>query len=89
MATARGGNAAQDKEPTETVELKADVEGFEQSMAEATAETAPDEAPKGKGRKAVRHLTVGETTYAPGDTIPADVVKLVDHPDAWTKPDES
>lgn len=37
-------------------------------------------------RKSVRYLTVGETTYAPGDEVPADVVELVDHPDAWVDP---
>lgn len=34
-------------------------------------------------RKAVRFLTVGDTTYAPGDEVPADAVALVDHPRAW------
>lgn len=38
-------------------------------------------------KKAVRYLTVGEVTYAPGDEVPADVVALVDHPDAWVDPD--
>lgn len=39
-------------------------------------------------KKAVRYLTVGETTYAPGDEVPSDVVALVDHPDAWVDPDD-
>lgn len=38
-------------------------------------------------KKAVRYLTVGETTYAPGDEVPADVVELVDNPEAWVNPD--
>lgn len=38
-------------------------------------------------KKAVRYLTVGETTYAPGDEVPSDVVALVDHPDAWSDSD--
>lgn len=38
-------------------------------------------------RKAARYVTVGETTYAPGDEVPAEVVKLIDNPAAW-KSDE-
>lgn len=34
-------------------------------------------------KKAGRYMTVGETTYAPGDEVPAEVVALVDNPDVW------
>lgn len=34
-------------------------------------------------KKAGRYFTVGETTYAPGDEVSADVVKLVDNDAVW------
>lgn len=37
------------------------------------------------GRKPAVYVTVGETTYAPGETIPADVVELIDNPAVWGK----
>lgn len=35
------------------------------------------------GRKVAVYTTVGETTYAPGDVVPADVVDLIDNPAVW------
>lgn len=35
-------------------------------------------------RKAARYVTVGETTYAPGEEIPSDVVAMIDNPAAWS-----
>lgn len=40
-------------------------------------------------KKAGRYFTVGETTYAPGDEVPADVVKLVDNPVVWEAEDDA
>lgn len=39
-------------------------------------------------RKAARYVTVGETTYAPGEEIPSDVVAMIDNPAAWDSEDE-
>lgn len=34
-------------------------------------------------RVASRYVTVGETTYAPGEEIPSEVVDLIDNPAVW------
>ena len=39
-------------------------------------------------RKAVGYVTVGETTYAPGEEIPSDVVALIDNPAVWESDNE-
>ena len=39
-------------------------------------------------KKAGRYFTVGETTYAPGEEVPSDVVELVDNTAVWESVDD-
>lgn len=39
-------------------------------------------------RKAAVYVTVGEETFAPGDTIPGDVADLIDNPAVWGEEDK-
>lgn len=43
--------------------------------------------PGAGSKKAGRYFTVGETTYAPGDAVPAEVVKLIDNDAVWESTD--